>query len=104
MSNPLRGDLSACGRSAYFWSYGSDVAASATPMAELNRGMAIVDVGPVLSCNGPNCGSVVVTTPGHAPKGCVPEPFFMIRLPAPLVVTRLVKKHSLTPLFAMIVF
>src|SRR5258708_7425238 len=104
MSNPLRGDLSGCGRSAYFWSYGSDVAASAMPMAELNSGVAIVGVGPVLFCNGPNCGSAVVTTPGHAPKGCVPEPFCTIRLPAPLTVTRLLKKHSLAPLFAMIVF
>src|SRR5205807_4606499 len=104
MSNPLRGDLSGCGRSAYFWSYGSDVAASATPMAELYKGIAIVGVGPVLSCNGPNCGSAVVTTPGHAPKGCVPEPLFMIRLPTlPVVVTLPVKKHSFAPLFAMIV-
>src|SRR5437660_1572792 len=109
MSKPLRGELSGCGRSAYFWSYGSEVPPLATPMsavpiAELYKGMAIVGVGPVLFCNGPNCGSAVVTTPGHAPKGCVPEPFCMIRLPTPFTVTRLLKKHSLAPLFAMIVF
>src|SRR6476659_1753602 len=104
MSNPLRGDLSDCGRSAYFWSYGSEVPGSATPMAELNSGMAIVGVGPVLFCNGPRLGSAVATTPGQELNGCVPEPFCMIRLPAPLLLTRPVKKHSLAPLFAIIVF
>ena len=76
-------------------------------MAELNKAIAIVGVLPPLTlagCNACNCGSVVVTTPGQAPKGCVPEPFCMIKLPAPLTETRLVKKHSLAPLFAIIVF
>src|SRR5512147_2416547 len=92
-----------CGRSAYRWSYGSDVAESAALIAELNKGMAIVHVGPPLSCNGPNWGSTLVTTPGHAPNGCVPVPLLMIRLWVPGCVTFPVKKHSFAPLLAMIV-
>src|SRR5206468_8645166 len=95
--------MSGCGRSAYRWSYENDVATSALPIAELPMGIAIVGVWPPLSCNGPKLGSAVVTTPGHEPNGCVPEPLLMIRLPAPLRVTLPVKKHSLSPLLAMIV-
>src|SRR5215475_11738890 len=91
----------ACGRSAYRWSYGRDVAESAALIAELYNGIAMVRVGPPLSCSIPNCGSTLVTTPGHAPNGCVPAPLLVIRLPVPVSVTLPVKKHSFAPLLAM---
>ena len=47
-------------------------------------------------CNGPNCGSVVATTPGHAPND--PEPLLMIRLPAPALATDPATMHSFSPL------
>ena len=76
-------------------------------MAELNKGIALVGVLPPFvlgGSNGCNCGSTFVTTPGHAPNGGVPpEPFCMIRLPAPVDGGAPPTKHSLAPLLAMMV-
>ena len=74
-------------------------------MAELNRGIASVGVGPPLSFSpfGSSCGSVVVTTPGQAPND--PDPLFIIRLPTPDLFTVLpANTHSsVAPLLAVIV-
>ena len=75
-------------------------------MAELYNGIAMVGVSPPFTfggCGFCNCGSTVVTTPGQTPNGPEPEPFCMIKLPAPERVTNPVKKHSFAPLFAKIV-
>src|ERR671937_2932090 len=105
MSYPLRGELSDCGRSAYRWSYGSDVPGSATPIAELYKGIAIVGVLPPFvlgGCNDCKLGSTLVTKPGQAPNDW-PEPLLMIRLPAPAVGPVPLTKHSFAPLLAMMV-
>src|SRR5262249_30847243 len=98
MSNPPP-----CGRVTPRWSNDNEVAGSALSAAALVARIAIVGVLPGLfSCRDNNCGSLVVTTPGHGEKKLDPEPLFMIKLPAPTAFTKpATKKHSLAPLLAI---
>src|SRR5258706_7311577 len=67
-----------CGRGKPRWSMVSNVLGSAVSNAELNFEMAIVGVIPgEFSCNGPTCGSSVVTMPGQfelLDEMALPEP------------------------------